>query len=127
MPNQITSWNVSHLLRKDSLLVAINLLAGSSIFFFVYDQGLNSGLNVAPDYVQLMQFGTVSDPGRENNVTVTDSLLQGGISASYYVGTLIGALPGAGLVTNWVESSALLSAVGFVGASLNTRLRTATG
>jgi hypothetical protein len=56
--------NVSHFLSKKSLLVAINLLAGVSVFFG-YDQGLNGGLNVTPDYVQLMKFGTVSDPGGE--------------------------------------------------------------
>ena len=120
MPNQITLWNVTHFLRKNSLLVAINLLAGASIFFFGCDQGLNGGLTVAPDYVQLMQFGTVSDPGGENNVTVTDSLLQGGISALYFVGTLIGTL-----LSGWacdklgrIKCIAIGAAVGCVGASL---------
>lgn len=120
MPHQITSWNVSHLLSKTRLLVAINLVAGISIFFFGYDQGLNGGLNVAPDYVALMQFGTVSDPGGENNISITDSLLQGGISAAYYVGTLVGALLGGWACDRLgrIKCIAIGAAVGCVGASL---------
>jgi hypothetical protein len=35
---QMSRWNVVHHLEKRSLLVAINCIAGLSIFFFGYDQ-----------------------------------------------------------------------------------------
>jgi dihydrolipoamide dehydrogenase len=38
--NQITQWNVSHKFEKRNLLILINAVAGLSIFFFGYDQGM---------------------------------------------------------------------------------------
>lgn len=37
--DKIPRWNVVHHLEKRGLLIAINALAGLSIFFFGYDQG----------------------------------------------------------------------------------------
>lgn len=40
--DKIPKWNVVHKLEKRKLLIAINCLAGLSIFFFGYDQGKTS-------------------------------------------------------------------------------------
>ncbi|KAK9323091.1 general substrate transporter [Lipomyces orientalis] len=77
--------------EKGSLLVAINCVAGLAIFFFGYDQGLMSGVNNSPDYVNHMQYGYVDPDG---TVHVTDSAKQGGIVAIYYFGTLLGCFLG---------------------------------
>jgi len=45
--HQINDWNVSHKLQKRSLLIAVNCIAGLSIFFFGYDQGVMGGVNQA--------------------------------------------------------------------------------
>jgi hypothetical protein len=37
--DKIPKYNVCHRLQKRSLLIAVNCLAGLSIFFFGYDQG----------------------------------------------------------------------------------------
>lgn len=86
---QITRWNVSHRYEKRSLLVAVNCLAALSIFFFGYDQGMMGGVNNATDYINTMKFGYVDASGTP---VVTDSLLQGGIVAVYYLGTLVGCM-----------------------------------
>ncbi|KAI7875883.1 general substrate transporter [Lichtheimia hyalospora FSU 10163] len=65
----------------DKLVLAINSAAGLSIFFFGYDQGVMSGVNISPNYKQIM--------GLEDN-----EALLGGVVAVYYAGTLIGALLG---------------------------------
>ena len=70
----IPSWNVVHKLQKRKLLIAINALAGLSIFFFGYDQGMMSGVNNAEDYYTIMKFG---HKGSNGAVVVTDSVLQG--------------------------------------------------
>lgn len=49
------------------------------------------GVNVAPHYVNLMGFGHAN---ADHSVVVTNSLLQGGIVAVYYLGTLLGCLLG---------------------------------
>ena len=59
MGHQINTWNVAHALQKRKLLVAINCIAGLSIFFFGYDQGMMGGVNNAKDYIELMGFGHV--------------------------------------------------------------------
>ena len=46
-PAGIPSWNVSRHLEKRKLLIAINCIAGLSIFFFGYDQGMMGGVNNA--------------------------------------------------------------------------------
>jgi MFS family permease len=57
-----------------------------------YDQGMMGGVNTSADYAQLMGFGHVDDT--TGRVIVDDSLLQGGIVAVYYLGTLVGAFLG---------------------------------
>lgn len=74
----IPKWNVVHKLQKRKLLIAINCIAGLSIFFFGYDQGMMGGVNNAVDYYQnTMKFG-VQDPKTLEPV-IQKPLLQGGI------------------------------------------------
>lgn len=120
--NQITQWNVSHKYEKRSLLIAINAVAGLSIFFFGYDQGMMGGVNNAKAYMEIMGFGytPVNADGTLGNPVITNTLLQGGIVSIYYLGTLVGALFGG-----WVgdrigrtRAIALGAAWGVIGASL---------
>lgn len=46
--DRIGKMNVVHKLQKRGLLTAINCVAGLSIFFFGYDQGMMGGVNGAP-------------------------------------------------------------------------------
>lgn len=121
--HQINGWNVSHKLQKRKLLIAVNCVAGLSIFFFGYDQGLMGGVNNARDYIYLMGFGYTEDRGEDRNVPViTDSLLQGGIVASYYLGCLVGALLGGwvGDEIGRIKTIATGAAWSIVGAILQT-------
>ena len=69
--------NVVHKLEKRKLLIAINCVAGLSIFFFGYDQGMMGGVNGAVDYYEkTMKFG---HPDANGTPQITNSLLQGGI------------------------------------------------
>jgi hypothetical protein len=82
MGHQINKWNVVHSLKKRKLLIAINYVAGLSIFFFGYDQGMMGGVNNAKGYIELMGFGHVETiDGSPNTPVITNSLLQGGIIA----------------------------------------------
>ncbi|ORY98742.1 general substrate transporter [Syncephalastrum racemosum] len=74
-------YNVYKHLHGNKLVLAINAAAGLSIFFFGYDQGVMSAVNISPDYKAIM--------GLENN-----EALLGGVVAIYYAGTLMGALLG---------------------------------
>ena len=67
-----------HKQQKRSLLIAINCIAGLSIFFFGYDQGMMGGVNNAPDYYyKTMKFG---HRNQDTGAPVIDNtLLQGGI------------------------------------------------
>ncbi|BCS29222.1 putative MFS monosaccharide transporter [Aspergillus puulaauensis] len=94
MSDQISSWNVVHKFEKRSLLIAINCVAGLSILFFGYDQGMMAGVNNSKDYIDLMGFGYTEMKDGLPSPVVTDSLLQGGIVSVYYLGTLFGALLG---------------------------------
>lgn len=76
-PKFATTHGVASRLQKRSLLVAINLVAGLSIFFFGYDQGVMGGVNGNRNYAELMTFGQY-DPSTQL-VSVTYPLLQGGI------------------------------------------------
>lgn len=121
MGHQIKKWNVAHKLQKRSLLIAINCIAGLSIFFFGYDQGMMGGVNNAKDYIELMGFGHVETiDGSVNTPVITDSLLQGGIVSVYYLGTLVGALAGGvvGEKVGRIKTIALGAAWGVLGASL---------
>jgi hypothetical protein len=80
----IPSYNVVHKLEKRSLLIAINCVAGLSIFFFGYDQGMMGGVNNAVNYYQTtMGFG---HPDPKTGAPVIDNpLLQGGIASTVEV------------------------------------------
>lgn len=71
---------VANKLQKRSLLIAVNLVAGLSIFFFGYDQGVMGGVNTNRNYAQLMGFGQWDESAGE--VVVNKPLLQGGIVSS---------------------------------------------
>ena len=69
--------NIVHKLEKRSLLIAINCVAGLSIFFFGYDQGMMGGVNNAVDYYHnVMKFGY---PKEDGSPEITNTLRQGGI------------------------------------------------
>ncbi|EEU37319.1 uncharacterized protein NECHADRAFT_37236 [Fusarium vanettenii 77-13-4] len=89
--DQTRSWMVAAHLQKRSLLVAVNALAGMSIFFFGYDQGLMGGVNQSTDYIRRMGLGHLAEDG---SPVITKTLLQGGIMAIFYLGTLVGCLAG---------------------------------
>ncbi|RMZ85793.1 hypothetical protein DV737_g364, partial [Chaetothyriales sp. CBS 132003] len=118
--DRIPRYNVVHKLQKRSLLIAINCLAGLSIFFFGYDQGMMAGVNNAKDYYTLMGFG-YEDP-TTGAVVVTNSILQGGIVSVYYLGTLIGALGGGKFSESYgrIKSIFLGAIIGIIGAALQT-------
>lgn len=109
--------NVANHLEKRKLLIAINSIAGLSIFFFGYDQGMMGGVNTAHDYVRLMGFGYVDAAGE---VVTTDALLKGGIVSVYYLGTLFGCLLGGwvGDKVGRTRTIALGAVWAVVGASL---------
>ena len=87
---------VANRLEKRSLLIAVNLVAGLSIFFFGYDQGVMGGVNTTRDYAKTMAFGQYD--ASAGLVQVTDPLRQGTITAVYYLpGTLVGAFWGGWL------------------------------
>lgn len=68
--------NVVHKLEKRSLLIAINCIAGLSIFFFGYDQGMMGGVNNAENYYHdTMNFGHKGPDGP----IIDNTLRQGGI------------------------------------------------
>lgn len=76
--DRISKWNVAHRYEKRALLIAINAVAGLSIFFFGYDQGVMGGVNGNRDYARLMGFGHYNG----ELVVVDRPLLQGGIVRS---------------------------------------------
>lgn len=78
IPNQISKYNIVHHLQKRKLLIAINGIAGLSIFFFGYDQGMMGGVNNAEDYYdRTMHFGH-KNPITEA-IMITNAFLQGTI------------------------------------------------
>ncbi|TFY83472.1 hypothetical protein EWM64_g543 [Hericium alpestre] len=90
----ISTATVSQRLSGRRLLRAINAVAGLSIFFFGYDQGVMAGVNSAPDYVETMGLGHSSYGGPSEGwvAVVTKPTRQGGIVSIYYLGTLLGCL-----------------------------------
>lgn len=73
----LAKYNVAHKLYKSSLLNTVCLVAGLSIFFFGYDQGLMGGVNTTRNYAELMGFGHWDE---EQQIVIVDKpLLQGGI------------------------------------------------
>lgn len=74
--------NVAHKLYKSSLLNTVCLVAGLSIFFFGYDQGLMGGVNTTRNYAEIMGFGHWDE---ELGIVVVDKpLLQGGIVSTCF-------------------------------------------
>jgi len=73
----ISKWNVARKYEQKALLIAINAVAGLSIFFFGYDQGVMGGVNNDRNYVETMGFGYYDE--KQLAVNVTKPLLQGGI------------------------------------------------
>jgi hypothetical protein len=73
----LSKHNVAHKLYKQSLLNAVCIVAGISIFFFGYDQGLMGGVNTNRNYAELMGFGYFDE--QQGSVVVTKPLLQGSI------------------------------------------------
>ncbi|GAA5802398.1 general substrate transporter [Helicostylum pulchrum] len=104
-----SKFNVYKYFRGNDLVLAINLAAGLSIFFFGYDQGVMAGVNISPDYVEVM------------NLHSNEALL-GGVVAVYYIGTLVGALMGGwiGDRIGRIKTVILGCAFGIFGAILQT-------
>ncbi|KAN0116906.1 general substrate transporter [Hyaloscypha variabilis] len=75
-------------LYGQNMVYAISLVAGLGIVFEGYDQGVMSGVNISPSYIDLMQIGDGATG------TITNPNKQGGLVAIYYLGTLLGALMG---------------------------------
>ena len=73
----IKSWHVARRFEKRSLLILVNAVAGLSIFFFGYDQGVMGGVNTNRDYARTMEFGTWDAVAGE--VHVDRALWKGGI------------------------------------------------
>ena len=73
----LPKWNLAHKYYKRSLLIAINLVAGLSIFFFGYDQGVMGGVNTNRNYAETMGFGEWNP--KLDEVKINNTLLQGGI------------------------------------------------
>lgn len=73
----LAKYNVAHKLYKRSLLNTVCIVAGISIFFFGYDQGLMGGVNTTRNYAELMGFGHWDEA--QQIVVVDKPLLQGGI------------------------------------------------
>ncbi|KAK0259509.1 hypothetical protein LTS09_005860 [Friedmanniomyces endolithicus] len=91
-PKYFQQHGVANRLEKRALLIAVNLVAGLSIFFF----GVMGGVNTTRNYANLMGFGHYDQASKL--VQVDKPLLQGGIVAVYYLpGTLVGALFGGWL------------------------------
>ena len=75
--DNIKSYNVARKYEKRALLILINCVAGLSIFFFGYDQGVMGGVNGNRSYAHIMGFGEYDDATRL--VRIDRPLLQGGI------------------------------------------------
>ncbi|KAI7858574.1 general substrate transporter [Circinella umbellata] len=107
--NKRQIFNFYHHFHGSDLVLLINLAAGLSIFFFGYDQGVMSGVNISPDYINVMGLH-----GR-------DALL-GGVVAVYYAGTLIGALMGGwiGDKIGRIKTVVVGSLIAIIGAILQT-------
>lgn len=120
MSDQIGKWNVAHAFEKRKLLIAINCVAGLSIFFFGYDQGMMGGVNNADDYIRIMGIGYTENVNGSKTPVITRSFLQGGIVSVYYLGTLVSAFVGGwvGDKIGRIRTIALGAAWAILGAAL---------
>ena len=91
----LSKWNVARKYEKRSLLILINAVAGLSIFFFGYDQGVMGGVNGTRDYAKVMAWGHFDEV---SGIVVPDNALkQGGIvSIAFARGFLFASLTGIG-------------------------------
>ncbi|KAJ6009428.1 hypothetical protein N7522_004444 [Penicillium canescens] len=110
------TWKVTSKLQRKPLLIAVNCLAGLAIFFFGYDQGMMGGVNDSQAYVNRMGLGYVEN----GSVTVTNTLLQGGIVSVYYLGTLVGCFIGGYVSDRYgrIKSLSFGAVWGIIGAAL---------
>ena len=126
MADLIPASNVVHKLQKKGLLTAINCVAGLSILFFGYDQGMMGGVNNAPDYYQtVMKFGHM---GANGSPVIDNPLLQGGIVSIYYLGTLMGCLVGGSFGDRYgrIKTIGLGAFWAVIGASLQASAMNST-
>ncbi|KAL4879009.1 major facilitator superfamily domain-containing protein [Aspergillus karnatakaensis] len=109
-------WKVTAHLQKGRLLAAVNCLAGLAIFFFGYDQGMMGGVNGSRSYLEVMGLGYMEN----GEAVVTATLLQGGITSVYYLGTLVGCFIGGSVGDRFgrIKSFAIGSVWGILGALL---------
>ena len=75
--DRVSKYNVARRYEKRSLLILVNAVAGLSIFFFGYDQGVMGGVNTNRDYARTMGFGEWDQAAQ--SVVVHKDLLKGGI------------------------------------------------
>ncbi|KAF1987132.1 general substrate transporter [Aulographum hederae CBS 113979] len=122
---QRQSWMVAAHLEKRKLLIAINVVAGLSIFFFGYDQGMMGGVNSSYNYITEMTLGHVDNNG---TIVITNALLQGGIVSVYYLGTLLGCLAGGSFGDRYgrIKTIAFGSVWGLFGAALQCTAKNPT-
>ncbi|CAD6584616.1 MAG: hypothetical protein ASARMPREDX12_001711 [Alectoria sarmentosa] len=117
--DNIASYNVARKFEKRALLILVNAVAGLSIFFFGYDQGVMGGVNGNRSYANIMGFGYFDE--QSGIVNVQKPLLQGGIIAVYYLpGTLFGAFLGGWFGDRYgrIKTIAVASLWAIVGATL---------
>ncbi|KAK4955690.1 hypothetical protein LTR10_006629 [Elasticomyces elasticus] len=102
-------------------VAAVCLVGGLGIFFEGYDQGVMSGVNISPSYVDLM------DLGADATGAATKTEKEGGIVAVYYLGTIIGALAGGALSDRIGRNYAVVCAgfFGLLGQSLQSAAQNA--
>ncbi|MCJ1388665.1 hypothetical protein MMC18_001514 [Xylographa bjoerkii] len=117
--DQISKFNLVHKYEKRALLIAINCVAGLSIFFFGYDQGVMGGVNTSHSYVDIMSFGHWDDA--TGQAVIDNPTLQGGINAVYYLpGTLFGAFLGGWVGDRYgrIKTIALAALWATIGAAI---------
>lgn len=81
-----------------------------------YDQGMMGGVNNSPAYVHRMGLGYDKD----GEITITNTLLQGGIVSVYYLGTLVGCFLGGYVSDRFgrIKSLGFGAVWGIIGAAL---------
>ncbi|KAI5855415.1 general substrate transporter [Tricharina praecox] len=104
-------------MRWAEIVRRITIVACGSFCFFGYDQGMIAGVNASNHYVKLMGFGYVDENDEPRS---TNGLLEGGIIAIYYFGTLIGCFLGGIVGDDYgrIKGVALGAVIGIVGAAL---------
>ena len=101
LEKKLAKYNVANRYEKKKLLTIVNLVAGLSIFFFGYDQGVMGGVNTTRDYVRRMKIGHYDE--QAGLVVVDHSLQQGGIVSRQTTWALTVANIGRMLFTTFLE------------------------